>query len=225
MGTRCSANQIHRPAWLNAEPRESEEVKTINPMIGVITPEKETTAGLCAACGIPLDSQHFDDSSVKKAPDVGGEVVLARFDLPAQYCGVLQYFAQYTDLFARDAAQVATPNLEWRILVNNHALFPYINLRRIVNPWGYGSFPVNIRLDEDSTIEMVVRGVPDDESQNALAPRLTKVEPVSRGRRVTSNKSRSAGEPGLTRIVLVGGRIVGRFWYNASYGDVLGRDY
>src|SRR6267142_2684168 len=179
-------------------------------MIGVITPDRETTAGLCAACGIPQDSQHFDDSSVKKAPDVGVEVVLARFDLPAQYCGVLQYFAQYTDLFARDAAQVATPNLEWRILVNNHALFPYINLRHIVNPWGYGSFPVNIRLDEDSTIEMVVRGVTDDELRRST-PRL--------------REARIAGKRSPTAIKLVGGRIVGRFWYNASYGDVLGRDY
>jgi hypothetical protein len=194
-------------------------------MIGVITADNETTTGLCVACGIPLDSQHFDDSSVRKAPDIGEEVLLARFDLPAQYCGVLQYFAQYTDLFASDASQVATPNLEWRILVNNHALSPYINLRRIVNPWGYGSFPVNIRVQEDSTLEFVVRGVTADESQNASAPRLTKIEPVRGKRRVAGDKSRIARESSLTKIALVGGRIVGRFWYNASYGDVLGRDY
>jgi len=182
-------------------------------MIGVITAEQETTTGLCAACGIPLDSQHFDDSSVRKAPDVGEEVVLARFDLPAQYCGVLQYFAQYTDLFAKDAAEIATPNLEWRILVNSHALFPYINLRRIVNPWGYGSFPVNIRLPEDSTVEFVVRGVTDDDELPRSVPRISK------------SLRTIEGGPTETAINLVGGRIVGRFWYNASYGDVLGRDY
>ena len=161
------------------------------------TQENETTTGLCAACGIPVDSQYFDDSDVRPPPEVGEEVVLARFDLPAQYCGVLQYFAQYTDVFARDNSQIETPNVEWRILVNNHALFPYLNLRRIVNPWGNGSFPVNIRLDESSTVEFVVRGVTNDPASDG-APE-TASEPIAR----------------------IGGRIIGRFWYNASYGDVM----
>ena len=164
-------------------------------MPGVNTRETETITGLCSACGIPLDSQYFDDSSVQKAPKLGEEVVLARFDLPAQYCGVLQYFAQYTDAFAEGASQIATPEVEWRLLVNNHALFPYINLRRIVNPWGEGSFPINIRLDENSTLELVARGVVD----------------------VDSLKGTAVAAP----FEFVGGRIVGRFWYNASYGDVI----
>ena len=153
----------------------------------------ETTTGLCSACGIPLDSQYFDDSSVQPAPAVGEEVVLARFDLPAQYCGVLEHFAQFTDTSAADPAQIATPNIEWRILVNNHALFPYINLRHILNPWGYGSFGVNIRLDESSTLEFVARGVVADID---------------------------LGGTNVDVVRLVGGRIVGRFWYNAAYGDV-----
>lgn len=166
-------------------------------MIGLNTLEKETTSSLCAACGIPLDSQYFDDSSVQEAPlEIGSEVVLARFDLPAQYCGVLQYFSQFTDLVARDFTKIQTPQLEWRILANNHALFPYINLKHIVNPWGYGSFPVNIRLDEASTVELVVRAVAD----NRGAPPVPDEE-----------------------VKFVGGRIMGRFWYNASYGDVVSR--
>jgi hypothetical protein len=113
--------------------------------------------------------------------------------LPAQYCGVLQYFAQYTDAFANDESEVETPNIEWRILVNNHPVFPYINLRRIVNPWGSGSYPVNIRLDENSTLEFVARGVP----------------------------SERAGSVPTKPVAYVGGRLIGRFWYNASYGDVM----
>jgi hypothetical protein len=143
----------------------------------------ETVSGLCAACGVPLDSQYFDDSSVQKVPKQGAEIVLARFDLPPQYCGVLKYFAQFTDAFAKDSLNVETPGIEWKLLVNNHALFPYINLRHIVNPWGFGSFEVNIRLDEGSTIEMVARIVEDDQT-----------------------------------IEKIGGRIVGRFWYNPAYG-------
>ena len=57
------------------------------------TTEIETTTGLCVSCGIPQDSQYFDDSNVLKAPALGEEVALARFELPAQYCGVLQYFS------------------------------------------------------------------------------------------------------------------------------------
>ena len=151
----------------------------------------ETISGLCASCGVPLDSQYFDESSVVAAPTVtGDEVVLARFELPAQYCGVLQYFSQFTDVFGTSFANIPTPNIEWRLLVNNHALFPYINLRHIVNPWGYGSYPVNIRLGEDSTVELVAR----------------RVTPIG-----------SLPNP---TINLVGGRIAGRFWYNASYGGV-----
>lgn len=163
-------------------------------MSSAIASENETTTGLCAACGVPLDSQYFDVSSVQKAPGPGEELLLARFDLPAQYCGVLQYFSQFTDRFGEDSSQVQTPDLEWRILVNNQALFPYFALTHIVNPWGYGSFPVNIRLDEDSTLEFVVRRVVDN-----------------------------GAIPDDELVKSVGGRIVGRFWYNAAYGDVVGR--
>jgi hypothetical protein len=163
-------------------------------MSSAITFENETTTGLCVACGIPLDSQYFDVSTVQDAPEPGEELLLARFDLPAQYCGVLQYFSQFTDRFGKDCSQVQTPDLEWRILVNNHALFPYFALKHIVNPWGYGSFPVNIRLDEDSTLEFLVR-------------RVVGGDPI----------------PEDELVNVVGGRIVGRFWYNAAYGDVVSR--
>ncbi len=162
-------------------------------MSSVITLQNETS-GLCAACNLPLDSQTFDVSNIEEVPQLGEEVLLARFDLPAQYCGVLQYFSQYTDAFGRDCSQIATPGLEWRILTNNQALFPYFDLRRIVNPWGYGSFPVNIRMDEATTVEFVVRGV-------------------------TPTGVSTGDEP----LNFVGGRLVGKFWYNAAYGDVVKR--
>jgi hypothetical protein len=161
-------------------------------MMGSALADVATSTGLCNSCGIPLDSQYFDDSSVQMKPELGDEVVLARFELPPQYCGVLQYFAQFTDAFGDNAANIATPGIEWRLLVNNHSLFPYMNLRRIINPWGYGSYSLNIRLDEDSIIELLARGVVDDESL----------------------KDSKAADP----ITSVGGRIVGRFWYNECYG-------
>lgn len=143
--------------------------------------------GACTICGIALDSEYFDDSKVADAPEIGAEVSLARFELPPQYCGVLEYFAQFTDAYGKDPSQIATPGLQWLILVNRRPLYPYTNLDRIVNPWGNGSFQVSIRLDENATIEFRVRRI-----SNAAA-----------------------------EITRVGGRILGRYWYNAIYGDVL----
>lgn len=139
-------------------------------------------------CGIPVDSQYFDDSKVASLPpDVGQEVSLARFELPPQYCGVLEYFAQFTDAYGRNPWQIATPGLRWMILLNKRPLYPYIGFEHIVNPWGNGSFQVAIRLDESATIEFVVRRV--------------------------SNSTSCVKE--------VAGRLLGRYWYNPIYGDVV----
>ena len=143
--------------------------------------------GACPMCGISLDSEYFDESGVVEAPNVGDAVVLARVELPPQYCGVLEFFSQFTDEHAGDPAKIATPGLLWAILINHRPLYPYLNFDRIVNPWGYGSFQVSIRLDENATVEFVVR-----RASNA-APNIQQV----------------------------GGRIVGRYWYNAAYGDVV----
>jgi hypothetical protein len=149
--------------------------------------ETRSTARLCTTCGIALDSEYFDDSGVTAAPEVGKEVTLARFELPPQYCGVLEYFAQFTDEHAQHPEKIETPGLQWLILVNKRPLYPYTNLDRIVNPWGNGSFQVFIRLDENAIIEFKVRRV-----NNA--------------------------DPDIERV---GGRIVGRYWYNQNYGDVV----
>lgn len=113
---------------------------------------------ICVNCGVPVDSQHFDESGFSPAPAPGARVILARFVLPPQYCGVLEFFSQFTDAFARDASQVETPSLEWLLLVNGRALYPYVNFPRILNPWGFGSYPVNLRLEEGSTLEFGVQG-------------------------------------------------------------------
>ena len=146
--------------------------------------ERGSASALCSNCGIPLDAKYFDESGVEDIPAPGGDVVLARFELSPQYCGVLEYFSQFTDLYARDSSHIKTPGLEWVILSNGRPVYPYVKLERIVNPWGFGSFQIAIRLDEGATIEFVVR-------------------------------RRSATSDG---IELVGGRIVGRYWYNTAYG-------
>jgi hypothetical protein len=159
-------------------------------------PESVPAGGLCRICGLPLDSQHFDASSISPIPVRGRQAVLARFELAPQYCGHFENFSQFTDLHARDHSQIQTPGLRWLILVNNRPLDPYLDLQHIINPWGYGSFPVNIRLDLEAKVEFVVRNEGYDLD--------------------TGNQNR-------LRIHFVGGRIVGRYWYNPAYGDVARR--
>jgi hypothetical protein len=139
-------------------------------------------------CGIPLDSQYFDDARIVTLPGVGFSALLARVELPPQYCGVLEYFSQFTDLFSRDPSEVSTPGLLWQILANGQPLSPYHQLAAIINPWGFGSFQFSIRLPEGAVVEMVVRRTGND-----------------------------VASPGKV-INAVGGRLLGRYWYNDAYG-------
>ena len=145
---------------------------------------------LDALCGVPVDTDNFDESSIACTPDAGREVVLARFELPMHYCGVFENFSQFIgNQNSEPLTRIATKGLEWRLLINNRPLYPYLTLEHIVNPWGFSCCPVAIRLDENATVEFVVRNGSHDKSQ-----------------------------PGA--ILTVGGRITGRFWYNPAYGDV-----
>ena len=140
-----------------------------------------------AACGIPLDSQCFDESEgVIDNLQRGRTHRLARFELPARYCGVLEYFAQFTDAFANDPAAISTPEFDWSILINGRPLSPYQRFSLILNPWGFGSFQTLIRLNDSAVLEFVARQTRD------------------------SNV-----------VTKIGGRLVGRYWYNTEYGDVV----
>jgi hypothetical protein len=110
-------------------------------------------------CGAPADAQHFDHSTVQPLPAAGVEVeiVLARFDLPLGYCGVLEAFSQFTNAFGLSAANILTPGLSWQILVNRQPLAPYLSWEHIVNPWGYCGAPIAIRLPVAAKVEFTVR--------------------------------------------------------------------
>jgi hypothetical protein len=115
----------------------------------------------CARCGLPLDSLHFDESGFADAPGLGRSIVLARFELPLQYCGVLEFFAQFTNLLVGSPGAIETPGLDWMILSNGGPLAPYLPVDRILNPWGAEHYPLTLRLEEGSTIELVVRNRAD----------------------------------------------------------------
>lgn len=135
-------------------------------------------------CDQPVDSQYFDAvgfvPGAKKKLESGAWVQVVKWELPQQYCGILEYFAQFTDEQARDPSKV-TNGLRWQIRANGTPLAPYHALEAIVNPWGNGSFQFRIRLPDRAVVEMLVRG--------------------------------SAGA-----IDLIGGRLMGRYWYNAATG-------
>jgi hypothetical protein len=152
---------------------------------------------VCHICGVPWDAGFFDESNVFRVDaqanqgrslEPGQEVVLARYDLHPQYCGMLLYFAQFTDRFATDPTQVTTPGYQWQIRCNGRPRDPYLTFDRIINPWGLSGFPVYLRLEEGCVLEIVIRNV------NVV----------------------QQGDP--RRLGQVGGRILGRYWYNTIYG-------
>ena len=157
----------------------------MRPMSPLAAPDLQESHELC---GLPADAEYFDESGIVALPAAGREATVARFALTPRYCGRFENFCQYTDLQARDHAAIETPGLLWLILINQRPLYPYLNLDRIINPWGWGSFPVSIRLDENAVVEFVVRN-----------PGYTP----------------PAGGPAITRV---GGRLVGRYWFNPIYG-------
>ena len=147
---------------------------------------------VCHVCGIPADASYFDDSSIATAPHKNRrEIVLAKYELHANYCGELQYFAQYTDAYALTPAAVETPDLEWQIRSDGQPLAPWLTFRRIINPWGLSGFPIHIRLREGSLTELVVRFV----GEGSTVPVRD-----------------------LPQVQRVGGRLLGRYWYNTDFG-------
>ena len=114
----------------------------------------------CAVCGIPIDSQYFDTVGFQPLPNPGDQVLLAQFQLPAQYCGILEGFSQFTDRFFTNPSEVETVGLEWRLLVDGRPLNPYTTVEAILNPWGVGSYPVRIRLPEGARLEFTLRRRP-----------------------------------------------------------------
>jgi hypothetical protein len=135
---------------------------------------------------MPLDAGIFDSSSVVPAPQQpGDEVELARYELHPMHCGVLHYFAQFTDAHAQNPARIATPGYQWQIRCDTQPLDPYLTFEHIINPWGLAAFPVDVRLSEGATIAFTIRNI---------------------------------SATGADVLTQVGGRIVGRHWYDTRFG-------
>ena len=157
----------------------------------------------CPTCGIPLDAGVFDDSRIAhiqtpgdpagsgadEVPLPAGESIeLARFELRPEHCGVLLSFAQFTDRYAADPRNVLTPGYQWTILADDHPIAPWLTFDHIINPWGIAGFPLAQRLSTDSTIRFVIRNVNVDPADS------------------------------LRWLRRIGGRIVGRYWFDHEHG-------
>ena len=157
-------------------------------------PRDTAYSNVCQICGVPLDAGYFDVFSIQAAPLVGKEVELAHYELNPQYCGTLLYFMQYAELDETQKPVFAkTPGYEWVILCNNQPRAPYLPFDWILNPWGYNALPIHLRLEEGCTVRFVIR----------------KVTP--------------AGSEAEVKLSQVGGRLLGRTWYNTQYGGAPNR--
>lgn len=114
---------------------------------------------ICHICGIPQDAGFFDDSHIKEAPKLGEEIVLARYELNRNYCGMLMYFSQFTDQYASDPSQVQTLGYQWQIRCNGQPRDPYLAFQHIINPWGLTGFPIYLRLEEGCVLEFAIRNL------------------------------------------------------------------
>lgn len=136
---------------------------------------------ICHICGIPVDAGYFDEANMRQAPSQGQEIVLARYQLHRNYCGVLTGFTQYTQ-DAQNNSPIQTPGYQWQIRCNGRPRDPYLTFEFVLNSWGDGGFPVQLRLEEACLVELAVRNVNG------------------------------------TGLATVGGRIIGRYWYNTEFG-------
>jgi hypothetical protein len=110
-------------------------------------------------CRTPVDAQYFDETAGVVTLTPSGTVELARFELPFGYCGSLEGFWQFTSTHAGDNAQISTPEFEWLLRINGQPLAPYLNLRTIVQPWGWPARAIAIRLPVTAVVEFEARVV------------------------------------------------------------------
>jgi hypothetical protein len=111
------------------------------------------------ACRTPVDAQYFDATGGVVDLSPTGSVELASFELPFGYCGLLEGFWQFTSTHAANNAEISTREFEWLLRINGQPLAPFLNLRTIIQPWGWPARPIAIRLPVTALVEFSVRVV------------------------------------------------------------------
>jgi hypothetical protein len=149
---------------------------------------------VCQICGIPVDASYFDDANILKPPDQNNpEVELAKFTLHSQYCGVLLYFAQY-------AEPITAP------------------IREIFKTPGYEW--VILCNNQPRAPYQPTSLILNPWGYNAFPIHVRLEEGCTV--RLVVRKVSPAGEQEIP-LKQVGGRLLGRYWYNTIYGGAPNR--
>lgn len=163
-------------------------------------PRDTAYSNVCQICGVPLDAGYFDVADIQDAPGSGRnkektEVEVARYELNPQYCGTLLYFTQY-------AEQETLPQPPQQVISKTPG-YEWIILCNNQPRAPY--LPTNLILNPWG--------------YNALPIHL-RLEEGCTLRFVVRKVPPAAGEVKLSQV---GGRLLGRTWYNTVYGGTPNR--
>jgi hypothetical protein len=143
---------------------------------------------ICYSCGIPSDAGFFDESSIKEAPLEGEEVVLAHYELHRNYCGMLLYFAQFAQFTPQDPSDA----------------------NQVETP----GYQWQIRCNgQPRDPYLTFRHIINPWGLSGFPVSLRLEEGC-----VVELAVRNVGALDQFKLKKVGGRILGRYWYNTIYG-------
>ena len=149
---------------------------------------------VCHICSIPWDAGYFDEASIKPAPQrQGQEVELARYALHPQYCGVLLYFVQYAE-----PASGGTPGKD----VFETPGYEWLLLCNGQPRAPY--LPTSLIRNPWGQMSLPIHLRLEEGCTLRLVLRLV------------------SSPPGIV-LAKAGGRLMGRYWYNAVYGGAPNR--
>ena len=149
---------------------------------------------VCHICGVPLDAGYFDVAGFKLAPKAGEEVEMARYELNPQYCGTLLYFTQY--------AEQGSPETSKQQVISQTPGYEWTILCNNQPRAPY--LPTSLILNPWG--------------YNALPIHLRLEEGC-----VVRFVVRRVASPVADELSQVGGRLLGRTWYNTAYGGAPNR--
>jgi len=150
-------------------------------------------SNVCHICRVPLDAGYFDVANIKAAPGEGEEVEVARYELNPQYCGTLLYFTQY--------AEQSDPQ---RQVISNTPGYEWLILCNNQPRAPY--LPTSLILNPWGSYALPIH---------------LRLEEGCTLRFVVRKVYLPAGEP--VNLSQVGGRLLGRSWYNTIYGGTPNR--
>lgn len=162
-------------------------------------------SNVCHVCGVPLDAGYFDVANIIKiqAPlNAGDEVEVARYELNPQYCGTLLYFTQYAEQeIPPEPPQPPRPPQQ---VISKTPGYEWIILCNNQPRAPY--LPTNLILNPWG--------------YNALPIHLRLEEGCTL--KFVVRKVPPSGETEV-KLSQVGGRLLGRTWYNTIYGGTPNR--